>query len=341
MKVRLGFTLSEVLVSILISTIIIAFIITFLRLGIGSYQGASAYVIESKNARVALDILHNDLKRISSDLPLSIMNGNENRGGDFIKGYVFQWPVHLSDGELLPDQRSMFPSDRIGFFIKLSDGCSSQYGGKNIAHVLYFTAFTSDLHVEEISRQSLIDQDAFTPKLYRHFTPPDRVYERLTLIPQKGGHAVPRGENDAISELLTQKESFGVPVTSLVAANVVQFKVNFSATLEAEIMSQDPKYASEYTQISRFFQKNTGEEVPSLHDVLSASTVSHYPRISLSKVQFQLGLCPTNKVPTLTRRDWRRRVDGSGNSSAEGIYLARENIKPLISQLTVSLPHAF
>jgi len=355
-----GFTLTELIVSMVISTAILLAVFSLLQAGANGYKQVSSGLTETTNSRTAVELIQDDLDNIVLGLPISYGDGESDTGWNLVKGLYTLWDSSYSYGAYFPSESGNdFPCDRIGFFITISDEAAAAYNGKNIAHVLYFTAITKDVQNEDLSQDFSPTSMGYSRKLFRYFTPPDRVYERLNLITptpsygvSQGSAALPRGPNYTGSEVIEDDEGWTFPrdkppvdvtleplssaVLSLVANDVAQFKVSISSILKTldgslgNIVLED--FSSDYNTgdaIRAKFPDDTNNIPSDFHEVLESSTSLGTHHIIPSKIDFEIKVCPNTAARTLIASDW--------NTIVNGQYLGRENILPITVTFTKNL----
>ncbi len=346
-----GFTLTELLVSMAVSTIILLGVLSLLQVGANGYKQISNGISETSASRSATEWIQDDLGNIILQLPLSYGDGGADSGWDIAKGLYTTWEGHYSYGTYFPSEMNKgFPCDRLGFFILISKEEAESFDGKNIAHVLYFTAITKDTQSEDLSQDFSANNIGYSRKLFRYFTPPDRVFARLNLInptqaPEttpRGLAAIPRGASFIKGTPKNDDADWGFPsdlspaVLSLVANNIAQFTINLSGKL----ISLD---GSTTTQILESFSQNyktvdaLKAEFPSgadnfpsnFHEVLKSNDTLGTHHFIPRKLDFQIKVCPKNSAQSLTAGQWDTLINGQ--------YLGRDDILPTAVFFTKSL----
>ncbi len=324
---RPGFTLLEVMVSCVIAFMVFGLVYRFVQLSRKGYEDVAHQAHQTANARTAFDILRQDLRHYRVDLPMTLGNGKESAGWAFVNQGYANWTAGY--GSLCSSQEEVgFPNDRIGFFIDVSERAADKYEGRSIAHVLYFTAITQDGGREDLTPASSEEQLGYSRKLYRLYTPPDRVFERLKLLNPVIGHgdfALPRGPFHLTATVKPDDAEWGIiaspAILSLVATEVAQFSV----TLRGETFGE--------TGMPRFVEDLSAElpgteAATNVHSLLLSGGDRDY-QLTPSVIKVDLRLCPVGKAVTLSVRDWKTKVGER--------FIAREGLAPNFFTLTHKL----
>lgn len=354
---RAGFTIMELLASGVIGMLIIFSLLTLLSSSLRGYKTLVSSGIGTSDTLLTAELLRSDLDLRYVDLPLSIGQGKgdeaQEYGWDFSKGCIIPWSSSVGYGAVFPSEvDSSFPSDRIGFFISLAEDVAEDYGGYNIAHVLYFTALTRDydeldgqLRSEDLSQTSSPSDLGYSRKLFRYFTPPDRVYQRLRKIREREEsgrdplRALPRGPLYNTIPVLPDDHSFTYPSShvtpatlSVVAEGVAQFSVRVSGHLntpDSSIPVTD--VLSGYLGGVSLTEAEVDLSTTSLDGLLSGAEPPHESRFHPTRLQFQIRLIPSSVIPSLQAQHWDLAL------GEESQYLGREGLRPIEKAFSISL----
>jgi len=303
---RVGFTLMEVLVSCLVMSILMFSVFGIVGVMTQKYDQLNAATEVSSSARAGLDIISMDLERMVTDKPICYSSGKTEQGYCFANAGYINWSAGY--GTHIPSEAvGEFPSDRLGFFIRISEEEAEKYDGYALAHVLYFRAFSPISYPHSVAPMNPDVEQRAKPRLYRLYTPPDRVHERLKLLdPEagKGDEALPRGPNYLTGGVIPDDHDWGLDANlatlSLVTSNVAQFTLELSETVERE--------SSEMEVVTDIAQENFPARAESIHELLLKDNID-YPRIEVNGVTVRLKVCPTLWASRLKVMEWNRPAD--------------------------------
>lgn len=315
-----GMTLVELMVAMLITAIILAGTFSLLKFGSAGYKKVTHASLETASLSLTKDLISNDLDLINRSLPISIGDGKNDNGWDIMSGLYTEWENHISYGRLFPSQaNSGFPCDRIGFFINLPPERTKIYNGKNIAHVLYFTAVTSDTNVEALTKPDTKKERGYSKKLYRYFTPPDRVFQRLNMlnpspifVPPKGAESIPRGPNFTTQQVTDDdkgwhKEEPNASILSLVTMDVIQFEISLKGHIR-DISNPQSNHNIQNFSTSVYNDEMSQvwvtDQVVPYHSLLASSSPQHASWFTTTSVSFTIKQCPQSIARTLTAEKW-------------------------------------
>ena len=334
-----GFTLVEVMVSILIGAFIITGVYTLLGTSADNYSKIASSVEEIGNVQSGIQILQRDIDSMIHSLPVSLSEGSINTSWDLVNGVYQELSSDIESAGLYPSESEIgFPNDRLGFFISLPDDLAVRYG-KDIAHVLYFTALTQNKFSEDLQIPGRLNTYGISRKLYRLFTPPDRVYERLKrLNPEfsdyKAAASIPRGINLATGssdDVGWYEEEPSSAVFSLVAGWVSQFDVKVGYVLEGKRTSEVFESFSDNVDSLSDLSLSQLIGVRSLHEVLQADALLGSERVVPVKLSFVFRVCPPEFIGRLKGSDWNVAL------GPDAQYLGKKRILPTVTKYTRSL----
>ena len=314
---KAGMTLLELMVSMIIGLLIVLSLFSVLHVGTVSYKATATQMRESKNAQGAFTLLRQDLSRRHHRLPLSLGQGKFDKGWDLVSGESKAWPLNTGYGVDFPSESlNSWASDRVGFYTLLPPELAIQYGGKNIAHVLYFTAVAHRNTPEVLETEMEPSALGYSRNLYRYYTPPDLVFERLNLDNEES--IIPRGANSVSDE----KDSAGI--LSLVADGIARFQVTLSARYNdggSELFISD---------LGELLAKGSITETSETLTSLLSKTEPLTPSpITLDTITFDLLVVPTPLAKRLRSNEWN--ILGVNQS------IGNSGIVPQRHQLSTSL----
>lgn len=308
---RGGFTWIEVLVACSITVILMLVVGSLVPLSLDSYNSVTDHSRETENGRTALDLLSRDLERIALDYPVTWGEGVSGNGMAFVKGGACAWDAGF--GVNCPEETGRpLPNDRLGFF--LITPASQEVNGMTLAHVLYFTALTKNSGGEELLPANSDTERGYGRKLYRLYTPPDRVFARLKeLDPSRGvgDGAIPKGPNYLGASVFADDLGWVDPevspaVLSLVADNVAQFSVALAGRYESGGVVSYLKGMSEGGP-------SEGRYASSIHAMLMGEELDF--AFSLNSLELGLKACPSAYGSTRTVDQWESMENNEGEVS--------------------------
>jgi len=304
-----GMTLVELMVSMVIGMIVLMALFGVFRLGAESYQATVAQTQESMNAQDSLRMIRQDWARRSARLPLSLGVGARDQGWDLITGSIREWSIDSRGYGVDYEKESdkSWPSDRLGFYLVLSDELSQLYGGKNIAHVWYFTAMAHcDAPEVLVSASDALEGRGFVRNLYRYYTPPDLVFDLLNQGQVSDLEIIPRGPGEN-------------GVLSLVGCGVAQFTVALTAQYIVEGGSQVVEGLGDFLSnaVDSKFVMGTG----GLHEVLSQTPSETVEGVVPEMIEVNVSVIPRRFIKTLRFDDWDTIV-GTESLGREGVNLS-------------------
>lgn len=346
-SVKPGMTLTELLVSLTISSMIILTVFTLLGASTESYLQLSTGSRKNTTTDLARQVIKEDLEHLIPTLPISLSDGLSQQGWDFTLGMYDRWvpPYHYAasfPAETEVGFSSEFPSDSLGFFIKLPTDLAQHTlnHGKDIAHVLYFTCLTKDSEGEALPTTIPPQSLGYSRKLFRLFTPASSenpahlsvVYRRLHRIQTEGAAALPHGVID-----YTGNPAEGI--LSVLSPNVAQFNIRVSANLThpdtsaqplpdlmAALRVTDTDSSLLHTALLSGDGMVTSSPALTLHHLLTTGHPPNIPTLTLQRLTVLLRTISGSQASTLTAHDWNKRLDATGMPSTGGNFLGRSNI---------------
>jgi|GEM_PF-4853745 len=283
---KTGFTILEILISLAITTIILGAILAIVQLVMRGYDSTSSSAALEANARIGLSVIREDMTNRDQTFPITYSSGEQEQGWYFVNDEYGKWEVKY--GEDTPHQKiRRFPNDQLGFFIRVPKEKAEQYGGKSLAHVLYYTAFLKTSNDIPMRPFYPIEGKGYTAALFRQFTPPDELFQQLSK-PESVDLIVPSNASFSSNELGS---------ISIVATEVVQFKVNISGIGLPKSGGKIPISVPEFKSI---------QPAPSMRtSMLNESSNS----FSIQKIGIQLKLLNSNVANRMLITDWAHPSD--------------------------------
>ena len=288
-----GVTLVELLLSMMIGSIIILTAFSLLGTGVDQYQRIISQSLDVGHTSHASRLIRRDLDRRHRGLPISLGKGQNGAGIDLVAHFHRKWTLSdLQTSGLIKESLHGYPNDQIGFFINLPSSLSAQYGGFDLAHVLYVTALTPNSAPENLSTPTNPIALGYSRRLFRIFTPPGQVYALLNKIQSEGLASLPRG--------YTLKDQ----VVSIVAERIALFQVEGTGTLISQASHSPIVIQNCLDDISLLSPSLFSGSPLAWHQLLEAPPLSMPKGFRLTQLAFTLKVCPKKMAPTLTVEDW-------------------------------------
>lgn len=299
-NLSLGITLVEVMISSVVACSVLfgASLIAQKSMEV-THTATREQSLESSLAH-SYKLIERDVLRINKKLPISYGCGELNTGWDFLSGFAKEWDSNLQFGSAqIPLEKSdvnQFPCDRFGFFL--------DEGEAGLSHVLYFTAHT--LSKDPLNLANQHERDNCPRRLFRLYTPPERLRRRLKLI----DHSVPGGgkemlgvprfvskENKFCDESFLPKDPQHSAVLSLVASPIVEFKVSLTGLLSKpeETGKRRLNFSGNINQnksLKECVIQYSSEGVENYHEFLKAkqerSIINESPKFIPTHLEFEI-----------------------------------------------------